>query len=292
VAGFGAAIISDHYHPWTRAQGSSPFVWSVLGAIAGATDRLRVGTGVVCPTMRIHPAVIAQAAATTALLFQGRFFLGVGSGECLNEHILGDRWPPAPVRLAMLEEAVAVMRRLWGGGQVTHYGEHYTVENAELFDLPETPVPVYVSAFGPKAVALAARTGDGYVGTAPDPDLVAGYTEQAGTDKPRLATGKCCWGSDEGEARKLAHRLWPNLGLPGELAQELPTPAHFEQAAALVTEDMIGDTIPCGPDPERYVASIREYADAGYTELYLHNIGDDQDGFIDFFQREVRPRLG
>ena len=163
-AGFRSAIISDHYHPWTREQGSSPFVWSVLGAIAGATDRLRVGTGVVCPTVRIHPAVIAQAAATTAVLFQGRFFLGVGSGEYLNEHILGDRWPPAPVRLAMLGEAVEVLRRLWAGGQVTHYGEHYTVENAELFNLPETPVPVYVSAFGPKAIELAARIGDGYVG--------------------------------------------------------------------------------------------------------------------------------
>ena len=163
---------------------------------------------------------------------------------------------------------------------------------AELFNVPETPVPVYVSAFGPKAIALAARIGDGYVGTAPDAELVASYTEQAGADKPRLATGKCCWASDEGQARKLAHRLWPNLALPGELAQELPTPAHFAQAAALVTEDMIGETIPCGPDPERYVESVREYADAGYTELYLHNIGDDQDGFIDFFQREVRPRLG
>jgi G6PDH family F420-dependent oxidoreductase len=289
-AGFTSAVISDHFHPWVGAQGSSPFVWTVLGGIAAATD-LRLGTAVVCPTIRIHPAIIAHAAATTALQFEGRFFLGVGSGENLNEHVLGDRWPPAGVRLAMLEEAVEVMRRLWAGGQRTFHGTYYTVENAELYDLPDEPVPVYVSAFGPKALELAARIGDGYVGTAPDADLVGRYVEQAGAERPRVATGKACWAADEAEARVLAHRLWPNLGLPGELAQELPTPQHFEQAAELVGEEAV-TAIPHGPDPERYVAAIEDYADAGYTELYLHNIGPHQQEFLDFFQREVRPRLG
>ena len=290
-AGFTRAWISDHYHPWTSQQGSSPFVWSVLGGIA-STTRLRVGTSVTCPTMRIHPAIIAQAAATAAAMFEGRFFLGVGSGENLNEHILGDRWPAAGVRLEMLEEAVEVLRLLWQGGQQEHYGKHYTVENAQLFTLPDEPPPVYVSAFGPKAMALAARIGDGYIGTTPDADLVGQFAREAGPDKPKLAGGKCCWHADEATARKMVHELWPNTGLPGELSQELPTPAHFEQAASIVTEDMVADSIPTGPDPEQYVASIQQYADAGYDEVYLHNIGEDQEGFLRFFRTEVIPRLG
>jgi G6PDH family F420-dependent oxidoreductase len=290
-AGFTAATISDHYHPWTSTQGNSPFVWSVLGGIAQATQRLRVGTGVTCPTIRIHPAIVAHAAATTAIMLRGRFFLGVGSGENLNEHILGDRWPPADVRLEMLDEAVAVMRLLWQGGVQSHRGRYYTVEHARLYNPPEEPIPVYVSAFGSKAVELAARIGDGYVGTSPDPELVAAFVEQAGPGKPCLAAAKCCWGQDEAAARKLAHERWPNTGLPGELAQELPTPEHFEQASSIVTEDMVADSIPCGPDPERYVASLTAYAQGGYDEVYLHNIGDDQEGFLRFFQREVRPRL-
>lgn len=289
-SGFRSAAISDHFHPWTRAQGSSPFVWSVLGGIATATT-LRVGTAVVCPTVRIHPAIIAHAAATTAVMFEGRFFLGIGSGENLNEHVLGDRWPPTDVRLEMLEEATNVMRALWAGGQVSCYGAHYTVENAELQNLPAEPIPVYVSGFGPKAVELAARIGDGYIGASPGAELVDAYREQAGEDTPRIATGKCCWASDETEARRLAYQLWPNIGLTGELAQELPTIEHFEQAAALVSEEAM-EAIPGGPDPERYVAAIEEYAEAGYTELFLHDIGPDQAGFLRFFQREVRPRIG
>jgi G6PDH family F420-dependent oxidoreductase len=289
-AGFDSALISDHYHPWTGAQGHSPFVWSVLGGIAAATTRLRVGTGVTCPTVRIHPAVLAQAAATTALLFDGRFFFGVGSGEALNEHILGDRWPEIDERLDMLAEAVAVIRLLWQGGQRSHRGTHYTVSNAELYDLPDEPPPIYVSAFGPKAVEVAARIGDGYVGTSPDAELVTAYRD-AGGSGPAIAGGKCCWGPDEAAARRLVHRLWPNMGLPGELAQILPTPAHMEQASELVTEDMVADPIPCGPDPDVYVAAVEQYAKAGYDELYLHNIGQDQEGFLRFWQAEVAPRL-
>jgi G6PDH family F420-dependent oxidoreductase len=205
-AGFTRAMISDHFHPWIDAQGHSPFVWSVVGGIAAATDALRIGTGVTCPTIRIHPAIVAQAAATCAVMLPGRFFLGLGSGENLNEHILGDRWPPADVRLEMLEEAVAVMRQLWEGGQQTHYGTHYTVENARIYDLPDAPIPVYVSAFGPKALDVAARVGDGYVGTSPERDLVEGFRAKAG-DKPCVAFTKCCWGPDEQACRALVHRL-------------------------------------------------------------------------------------
>lgn len=288
-AGFGSVVISDHYHPWVRAQGSSPFMWAVLGGIATTTS-LRVGTAVVCPTIRLHPAIVAQAAATTALMFEGRFFLGVGSGENLNEHILGDRWPPTDVRLQMLEEAVAVMRSLWAGGQRSHHGRHYTVENAELFDLPTAPIPVYVSAFGPKATETAARIGDGFVSGGPDAEHLAAFRRKAGADKPGVAVGKCCWSPDEAEARALVRRLWPHLGLTGELGQELPTPRHFEQAAAGVADDA-PNAIPCGPDPERYAAALHEFAEAGYTEVYLHNIGPYQDEFLSFFRREVEPRL-
>lgn len=289
--GLGHAIISDHFHPWTRAQGNSPFVWTVLGGIAARTERLVVGTGVTCPTMRTHPAVVAHAAATTAELFDGRFFLGVGTGENLNEHILGDRWPPTDVRLEMLEEAVAVMRMLWTGGQHSHHGRHYTVENAELFNLPAAPLPVYVSAFGPKALEVAARIGDGFVGTTPEPDLVERFAAVAGHTAPKVATAKCCWGPDEAQARQRIAQRWPNVGLPGELGQELPTPAHFEQAGALVTADVIPQAIPCGPDPHAYVDSARTYADAGYDRVYYHDVGADQHGFLRFLAEEVQPRL-
>jgi G6PDH family F420-dependent oxidoreductase len=290
-AGFRTAWVSDHYHPWVGAQGSSPFVWSVLGGIAATTRELRVGTGVTCPTTRIHPAIIAHATATTAVMFGGRFFFGVGTGEALNEHVLGDKWPDIDVRLEMLEEALDVIRLLWQGGQRSHEGKHYRVENAQLWDLPEEPPPVYMSAFGEKAAEVAARIADGYIGTSPEPELLEVFRKHGGGDKPCLAGAKCCWGPDEAEARRLAHRLWPNMGLPGELAQVLPTTAHFEQASAIVTEDMVADSIPCGPDPEVYAESIRQYANAGYDAVYIHNIGPDQEGFLRFFADEVRPRV-
>ena len=285
-AGFDRVWVSDHYHPWTTAQGHSPFVWSVIGGIA-ATTQLRVGTGVTCPTLRIHPAVIAQAAATSAVMAEGRFFLGVGSGEALNEHILGTVWPSADIRLEMLEEAVEVLRLLWEGGSQSHYGKHYTVENAQIFDLPESPIPVHVSAFGPKAAELAARIGDGFVGTSPDQ---AEEYDKAGGTGLKIAGSKCAYSTDPDEGRRLVYELWPNMGLPGELAQILPTPAHFEQAVELVSED-IGDSVPTGPDAKDYVESIREYEQAGYDELYIHNIGPHHEAFFTFFADEVRPQL-
>lgn len=290
-AGFTTAWVSDHYHPWVGAQGSSPFVWSVLGGIAEATDQLRVGTGVTCPTVRMHPAVVAHAAATAAAMLDGRFFFGVGSGEYLNEHILGDRWPPTAVRLRMLEESVEIIRRLWSGDEVTHYGQHYTVENARLWDLPDTTPPIYVSAFGPKATSVAARIGDGFVGASPAPGPLEAFREQAGPDKPALAGAKSCWAETEEEGRRMAHRLWPNMGLAGELAQELRTTAHFEQAAGMVTEEEAAGAIPCGSDPGRYAEALGQYEEAGYDEVYLHNIGPDQEGFLRFFADEVRPLL-
>jgi G6PDH family F420-dependent oxidoreductase len=287
-AGFPTAWISDHYHPWNDEQGQSPFVWTVLGAIAQATSTLRVHTAVTCPTVRIHPAVIAQAAATTATLLPGRFGLGVGSGEALNESIFGDPWPSAGVRLDMLEEAVEVIRKLWTGEVVEHSGTHYTVENARLYSLPDAPPPIHVSAFGPKAVQVAARIGDGYMTTTPDADLLMAYRDAGGTGSAHGGL-KVCWAPTEEEAVRTAHRLWANSGLPGELSQILPTPQHFMQASQLVTRESTAESVPCGPDPERHVAAIRAYLDAGYDEVYVGQMGPDQEGFFRFYEKEVLP---
>ena len=291
-AGFGFALISDHYHPWVEQQGHSPFVWSVIGGIAQATERLQLGTGVTCPTIRIHPAIVAHAAATAAAMMPGRFFLGVGTGENLNEHILGDHWPEWEVRAEMLEEAVAVMRLLWQGGQQSHRGRHYTVENARLYTLPEAPVAVMVAAAGPRAAELAGRIGDGFIGTSAERELVEGFERAGGAGKPRYGQATVCWAEDEATARRTAHQQWPTGALPGEMGQELATPTHFGQVAQLVTEEAIAEAIVCGPDPERHAAEIRSYIDAGYDHVYVHQIGPDQEGFLRFYQREVLPRVG
>jgi G6PDH family F420-dependent oxidoreductase len=288
-AGFHALWISDHYHPWIDEQGHSPFVWSSIGAITQAT-RLPVTTAVTCPTVRTHPAVIAHAAATSAVLLEGRFALGVGSGEALNEHILGTAWPDADTRLEMLEEAVEVIRTLWRGGVRDHRGRHYCVQNARLYDLPDQPPPIYVSGFGPKAVRLAARIGDGYVTTMPDRELIELYRSEGGKGPVHAGT-KVCFGHDEAGARRTAHRLWPNEGLPGELAQVLPSPAHFEQACQLVTEDMVAEAVPCGPDIERHVEALQAYADAGVDELFVQQIGPGQEEFVTEWAGEVLPRF-
>jgi G6PDH family F420-dependent oxidoreductase len=290
-AGFEDLWISDHFHPWNDQQGHSPFVWSVIGAIAHAAPGMAVTTAVTCPTIRIHPAVIAQAAATSAVMLEGRFSLGVGSGEALNEHILGDHWPEADERLEMLEEAVEVMRTLWEGGARDHRGRHYRVEHARIYDLPDEPPPVIVSGFGPKAIGLAARIGDGFCTVAPDADAVEQFRGEA--QRGRLVQGgmKVCYGSDERAAVKTVHRLWPNEALPGELAQVLPTPEHFEQASELVTEEMVAESVPCGPDLERHIEKIKAFADAGFDELYINQIGPDQDEFFRAYREEVLPRV-
>jgi G6PDH family F420-dependent oxidoreductase len=289
-AGFRAGWISDHYHPWNDAQGQSPFVWSVLGAIASRTERVRCYTAVTAPTVRIHPAVIAQAAATIQVMFDGRFGLGVGSGEALNEHILGDAWPTADVRLEMLEEAVDVMRQLWTGDVVRHQGKHYTVDTARIYSLPSQGVPVLVSGFGEKATELAAKIGDGYLTTSPDEELVSLYRKNGGKG-PTQAGVKVCWAADRDSARKTVHRLWANSALPGEAAQVLPSPKHFEQLSELVTEDMAVKNTPCGPNVDDFVEAVKEYVDAGLDEIYISQIGPDQEGFFDFWDRELKDAL-
>jgi G6PDH family F420-dependent oxidoreductase len=289
-AGFHGFWISDHFHPWTDTQGHSAFVWTVIGALSQVTT-LPVATGVTCPTVRIHPAVIAQAAATAQVMLDGRFTLGVGSGEALNEHIFGDPWPEADERLEMLEEAVEVIRELWSGDNVSHRGRHYRVENARIYTLPETPPPILVSGFGPKSVDLAGRIGDGYCTTSPDADLIQRFRLAGGGDKVVQAGTKVAWAADEAQGRRAVHRIWPNESLPGELAQILPTPRHFEQASELVTEEMIGESVPCGPDVESHVAHLQEYADAGVDELYVQQVGGNHDAFFDAYANHVLPRF-
>jgi len=289
-AGFDFLSISDHFHPWTSVQGHSPFVWTVLGAIAQATDRIEVGVGVSCPIMRIHPAIYAQAAATTAAVFEDRFVWGVGTGEALNEHILGDRWPPAGERLEMLEEAIELIRKLWEGDDVTHRGTYFTVEDARLFDLPDHPVPLLVSAFGEQSARLAALSGDGLWTTGIPGDVIEAY-HAAGGDGTIWSQLSLCWDVDRERALDRAHRVWANTGLPGQLAQELRTVEHMEQAMSLVTRDLISDSLPLGPDPEPILKSIAEAEDAGVDHVYLHQVGDPLDGFIDFWIESIRPRL-
>lgn len=289
-SGFRSAWISDHFHPWTRRQGQSPFVWSVIGGLA-ATTQLRVGTAVTCPLIRMHPAIVAHAAATCGAMMPGRFSLGVGTGENLNEHVLGDKWPPLTERLEMLEEAVGLIRRLWDGRAHSVQGRHYRVEQAQLYTLPDEPVPIVVSGFGKRATELAGRIGDGYMTTAPDRELVQTFERAGGAGKPKVAGIKVCWDSDEAKARRLVHDLWPNLGLPGQLGQELATPAHFEQAVELVDEDTAVESVVCGPDPERHLDVIRSYVAAGFDELFVHQIGSEQEGFLDFYRREVLPKV-
>jgi G6PDH family F420-dependent oxidoreductase len=287
ASGFDFVSISDHLHPWTRAQGHSPFVWAVLGALAQATERMRVGVGVTCPIMRMHPVVLAHATATTSLLFGDRFFWGVGTGEALNEHAVGQRWPPPDVRLEMLEEAVDVIRALWSGETIEHRGTYYEVENARLFDAPSAPIPIIVSGFGENAARVAGRIGDGYWGTAPDRALLDTF-EAAGGHGPRYAQLRLCWADDVEQAQATVHDIWPNAGLTGQLSQDLPTWTHFEQATAPLTVEQVAAGTPCGPDIADEVAElVEQYVDAGYDHVYFHQVGPDQEAFLDYWEREL-----
>ena len=222
------------------------------------------------------------------MLLEGRFNLGVGSGEALNEHILGDRWPETDVRLEMLEEAVDVIRTLWQGGQHSHRGRHYTVENARVYDLPDEPPPILVSGFGPKAIELAARIGDGFCTTSPDEDAIELYRSEGGTARSTRARRSASWPTRTRRARPRTG-CGPTRRCPGELAQVLPTPAHFEQACELVEPEMLVDAR--RPRPRAHVESLQQYADAGVDELFVQQIGPEQDAFFDTWAREVLPAL-
>src|SRR5262245_30985070 len=290
-SGFQFAMISDHYHPWTDRQGQSPFVWSVLGAIAQVTNRMTLGTAVTCPTVRIHPAIIAQAAATTAALMPGRFFLGVGTGENLNEHIVGEGWPETEVRQERLEEAIGVIRELWKGGNVSHHGRHFTVENARLYSLPEQLPPLLVAAAGPRSADQAGRLGDGVIATEPEPSLLEAFEKAGGNGKPRYGELTVCWAKDEKTAKRMAREHWPTAAMDGSLSWELPLPQHFEAVAELVTDDQVAESITCGPDPSSHLKAISKYAEAGYDHICVHQVGKNQNGFLEFYAKEILPHI-
>jgi G6PDH family F420-dependent oxidoreductase len=284
-------MISDHFHPWVGQQAHSPFTWTVVGGIANATRKLPLGTGITCPLVRYHPVIVAQAAATAAMMMPGRFFLGVGTGEILNEHITGEHWPSYNVRLEMLEEAVAIIRLLWRGGLRSYRGRYYTVEEAQIYSLPQTLPPIMVAAEGKESAETAGRLGDGFIGTTPEKELLQAFERSGGKGKPRHGKLTVCWARSEQEARRTAFKWWPNGALQGQLSTELRLPRFYEQALAFAGENDVAEKVVCGPDPELHVAKIKTYADAGYDYIHIHQVGPDQIGFFDFYKREIFPRL-
>ncbi|WP_440769522.1 TIGR03557 family F420-dependent LLM class oxidoreductase [Natronorubrum sp. DTA28] len=290
-AGFDFLSISDHFHPWVSAQGESPFVWSTLGGIAEATDDIEVGVGVTCPTIRIHPINVAHAVATVDEMFGDRFTFGVGTGENLNEHVTGERWPEHDVRLEMLDEAMDVMRTLWTGETVSHHGEHFTVENARLYTCPDEQPTTIGSAFGPQTAEWVAENTDGLWCSGPKEAPVEAY-EDGGGDGPKYTQLHGCYAETEDEAVDTVYEYWPNGSMPGELSQVLPTPAHFEQAAQLVEKEDIAESgTTTSPDPQDHIDSIEQAIDAGYDHVYFHQIGPDQELAIEFYEDEVLPSV-
>ncbi|ESP87764.1 TIGR03557 family F420-dependent LLM class oxidoreductase [Candidatus Halobonum tyrrellensis] len=293
-AGFEFLSAADHVHPWLVEQGQSPFVWGTLGGVAEATDEVDLGVGVSAPAFRMHPVITAQAVATAAAMVPDRdFYFGVGTGENLNEHVSGQRWPEMEVRMEMLEECVEVIRKLWTGRNVSHHGEHYTVENAKLFTLPDELPEICLSAFGEKAAEYGADHADGFWTTGPQGDLLDVHGEAGGPapdDGPAITQISVCYADSEAEAVSTAHENWRQGSLPGELNQELPTPVHFEQASRMISEDDIreGSTV-TSRDPDDHIESIQECIDAGFDHVYVHQIGDEQGKAIDFYEAEVLP---
>lgn len=290
-AGFTFGAISDHFHPWIDAQGQSPFVWSVIGGIANATEASGLVTTVTCPIMRIHPAIIAQAAATSAAMMPGRFMLGVGSGEALNEHVTGEQWPPIETRLEMLEEAVYIIRELWKGEAWSFYGDFFTVENARIYTLPDELPPIMFAAAGKKAGELAGRLADGLISTAPSKEVIEAFEGAGGSGKPKIGGMKTAYAPTEDEGVEIALKYWPTSGMPGQISTELPMPKHFEQVAELVSADNIREKIVCGPDASKHIEQINKYVEAGFDHVYVTQAGPDQEAFIRFYQEKVMPKL-
>ncbi|GAA3387510.1 LLM class F420-dependent oxidoreductase [Streptomyces roseoviridis] len=291
-AGFDFSVISDHSFPWLESQGHAPYAWSVLGAAAQATSRIPLMSYVTCPTFRYHPAVIAQKAATVQLLSEGRFRLGLGSGENLNEHIIGEGWPSARVRLEMLEEAVEIIRALFDGGYVSHRGPHYQVDDARLWDLPDTPPPIGIAVSGPRSCALAGRHADLLVATEPKGELVEAFERQGGAGKPRVGQLPLCYDPDRDAAVARAHEQFRWSVGGWRLNSELPLPAGFEQATEHVRPQDVAEQIPCGDDVDAVVEAVRPYVEAGFTEVALVQIGGDhQLPFLQWAESKLLPAL-
>jgi G6PDH family F420-dependent oxidoreductase len=292
AAGFDFLSISDHFHPWLESQGQAPFAWSVLGAIAHATQRIGIATGLTCPILRYHPAVIAQAAATIAVMSEDRFTFAIGAGERLNEHVTGARWPSIPERHAMLAEAIEIFHTLWKGGVHSWRGEHFVLDHAQLYTLPDKPIPLVLGVSGPASVKLAAETADGIMVTEPDKSLVDDFLSQAGGgDKTRYAEALLSYAESEEAGLEQAHRSFRFSALGWAVNSELPTVAGFEAATQFVKPADLAGSIAAGPDVDVHKALIGKYVEAGYDHIVLTCPGPDQARFLRFFERELRPAL-
>jgi G6PDH family F420-dependent oxidoreductase len=292
-AGFDFAVISDHYFPWLDSQGHAPHAWPVLGAVAAATERMPLMTYVTCPIMRYHPVVVAQKAATVALLAgEGRFCLGLGAGENLNEHVIGAGWPPVNVRHEMLGEAVEIIGELFTGDYVNRRGAHYRVDSARLWDCPEGGVPVAVAVSGQQSVEAFAPVADAMVAVEPRPDLVRSFDEAAGTTLPKIGQQPIAWGPDRDAAIALAHDQFRWFSGGWKVNAELPGTAAFAAATRFVTPDDVAASIPCGPDVAAHVEAVRPFVDAGFTHVALVQVGGDtQPDYLTFAQHELLPAL-
>jgi G6PDH family F420-dependent oxidoreductase len=290
AAGFDSVFISDHFQPWMHDGGHAPAALPWLGALGARTSRILIGTSVLTPTFRYHPAVVAQAIATLAVMNPGRVILGVGTGEALNEVTLGLEWPEPPVRFQRLKESIALMRELWDHERVTFEGSFWRVEDATVYDRPDEPVPVYIGAAGPAAARLAGRIGDGFITTKPSAEDVQSYRDAGGTGPVHAGT-KVCWAPDREQAVDTAHRLWANSGVPGELSQVLPTPQHFEQVSELVTREAFAEKGAFGPDAGEHVQAYAPFVDAGFDEVYVANMGPHYADMLAAYGSDVLPEL-
>jgi coenzyme F420-dependent glucose-6-phosphate dehydrogenase len=290
-AGFSFAMASDHYHPWINMQDESPFVWSTLGGVSQSTSKLKVGTAVTCPTIRVNPVIIAQAAATTGFMMPGRFMLGLGSGENLNEHIIGDRWPPAHIRINMLEEAVKVIRMLWSGEMVNFHGKYYIVENARIYTLPDELPPIFMAADGKKSARNAGKLADGLITPGKQVDLVMEFKKSGGKEKPCYGEASVCWAETREEAIKTAYKYWPIIANKGGINWEMPTPKSFEVLAKMVDSDSPIKGIVYGDNPQNHIDHIKRFIASGYDHIFIHQLGPYQKEFIDFYRREVLPEF-
>ena len=288
AAGFDFLTISDHFHPWLFSHHHSPYAWSVLGALAAQTERVELVSLVTCPTIRYHPAIVAQKAATVAVMSGGRFRLGVGAGENLNEHVVGRGWPPAHIRHEMLEEAIEIIRTLWAGGYHAHQGKHYRVDDARIFTLPAEPPPIYVAVSGPASVALAERAGDGMVAIHPRTELTRPFVDAG---KPRYGQLALSVDDDEARARQLARELFRFSTGGWKVQSELPNPVNFDAATATIAPEGLADLIPAGPDADRHAAAVREFADAGFEHIAVAYPGGDIEGFMEFWRERLQPAV-
>jgi G6PDH family F420-dependent oxidoreductase len=291
-AGFDFSVISDHYQPWLAEQGHSPYAWSVLGAAAQATERIPLMTYVTCPTLRYHPTVVAQKAATVQILSDNRFRLGLGAGENLNEHVVGKRWPAVGVRHEMLSEAIDVIAALFDGeGSVNFRGRHFDVESAQLWDLPDERVPIGVAVSGAQSCSLAGEKADVMIAVEPKRELGEMFDAAGGAGKPRVGQIAVAYDENRDAAVRRAHEQFRWFGLGWKVNADLPGPDGFAAATQFVTPEQVSDQLACGPDVDEHVEKIKPFIDAGFTEIAFVQIGAEQQPFIAWAERELLPAL-